>query len=239
MFAISKLLLHDGYYRLKIRIFQFKALSKGCFFWFRSRSKVIRFLSTNWIKMNPNRWKGPNQINVIQFLLVIHIRSPDASIWLSTENPTKSKVSHDIMYRWRYRPKIFDAMIDISRFENDWYFPMSIRFDYIFFLQFEYSNWNSLISVFFMCFVMLKRTHHRKQHEVYVNLILDVQRNFGKTMYQNMVWNVDIGVDTFYPFWIYVLFIWIFHHRPKSNRCHSYRKCSWHIRIQENDKFSL
>lgn len=152
MFAISKLLLHDGYYRLKIRIFQFKALSKGCFFRFRSRSKEIRFLSTSWIKMNPNRWKGPNQINVIQFLLVIHIRSPDASIWLSTENPTKSKVSHDIMYRWRYRPKIFDAMIDISRFENDWYFPMSIRFDYIFFLQFEYSNWNSLISVFFYVF---------------------------------------------------------------------------------------
>lgn len=133
MFAISKLLLHDGYYRLKIRIFQFKALSKGCFFWFRSRSKVIRFLSTNWIKMNPNRWKGPNQINVIQFLLVIHIRSPDASIWLSTENPTKSKVSHDIMYRWRYRPKIFDAMILVLKMIDIFRCRFQIRFDYIFF----------------------------------------------------------------------------------------------------------
>lgn len=132
-------------------------------------------------------------------------------------------------------------MIDISRFENDWYFSMSTSDSFwlhIFFtiriFEFEFIDF-----CFFMCFVMLKRAYHRKQHEVYVNLILDVQRNFGKTMYQNMVWNVDIGVDTFYPFWIYVFFIWIFHHRPKSNRCHSYRKCSWHIRIQVNDKFSL
>lgn len=86
-------------------------------------------------------------------------------------------------------------MIDIFRCR------FQIRFDYIFFLQFEYSNWDSLIFVFFMYFVMSKRAYHRKQHEVYVNLILDVQR---KTMYQNMAWNLDIGVDTFYPFWIYM-----------------------------------
>lgn len=124
-------------------------------------------------------------------------------------------------------------MIDIFRCR------LQIRFDYIFFYNSNIRIGIHWFLYFFMCFVMLKRAYHRKQHEVYVNLILDVQRNFGKTMYQNMVWNVDIGVDTFYPFWIYVFFIWIFHHRPKSNRCHSYRKCSWHIRIQVNDKFSL